>query len=78
MLVITGIFENKLFIPDEPVTIPQKKRVIVTIEEEEIKESVKSVKHSAYGKLNAYANPSLIPDEKGAWEKATVNKYAHY
>ena len=34
MLVITGIFENERFIPDRPVSIPQKKKVIVTIEEE--------------------------------------------
>ena len=34
MLVITGIFENERFIPDTPVSIPQKKRVVVTIEEE--------------------------------------------
>jgi len=34
MLVVTGIFEDKQFIPDRPVSIPQKKKVIVTIEEE--------------------------------------------
>ena len=34
MLIITGIFENERFIPDKPVSIPQKKRVIVTIEED--------------------------------------------
>ena len=33
MLVITGIFENERFIPDKPVSLPQKKKVIVTIEE---------------------------------------------
>jgi hypothetical protein len=34
MLVITGVFENERFIPDSPVSIPQKKKVIVTIEED--------------------------------------------
>ncbi|MCL2721092.1 MAG: DUF104 domain-containing protein [Treponema sp.] len=33
MLVVTGIFENERFIPDNPISIPQKKKVIVTIEE---------------------------------------------
>ena len=33
MLVITGIFEDERFIPDRPVSIPQKKKVVVTIEE---------------------------------------------
>ena len=34
MLVITGIFDNERFIPDRPVSIPQKKKVTVTIEEQ--------------------------------------------
>ena len=34
MLVVTGIFENETFVPDKPVSLPQKKRVIITIEEE--------------------------------------------
>jgi len=33
MLVVTGIFKDKRFIPDKPVSFPQKKKVIVTIEE---------------------------------------------
>ena len=38
MLVITGIFENERFIPDRPVSIPQRKKVKVTIEEEKPEE----------------------------------------
>jgi hypothetical protein len=38
--------------------------------------SGKAVKHSAYGRLKAYANPALIPQEEGAWEKAAAEKYA--
>ena len=34
MLVITGVFENERFIPDRPISIPQKKKVTVTIDEE--------------------------------------------
>jgi len=34
MLVITGIFDNERFIPNKPVSIPQKKKVTVTINEE--------------------------------------------
>ena len=36
----------------------------------------KPVKHSAFGRLKAYANPSLIREEEGAWEKAAMEKYA--
>ncbi|MCL2155422.1 MAG: DUF104 domain-containing protein [Leptospirales bacterium] len=35
MLIVTGVFDNGQFIPDKPVSIPQKKRVIVTIKEEQ-------------------------------------------
>jgi hypothetical protein len=34
MLVITGFFDKETFFPDSPVSIPQKKKVIVTIEED--------------------------------------------
>ena len=34
MLVITGIFEDGRFIPDKPVSIPERKKVTVTIEDE--------------------------------------------
>jgi len=37
--------------------------------------SVKAVRHSAFGRLKPYANPSLIPEEESAWEKATTAKY---
>jgi hypothetical protein len=33
MLVVTGTFEDKRFIPDRPVSIPQKKKAVVIIEE---------------------------------------------
>ena len=34
MLVITGIFNNGRFVPDKPVSIPEKKKVKIIIEEE--------------------------------------------
>jgi len=34
MLIMTGIFENERFIPDNPISIPQNKKVVVTINEE--------------------------------------------
>ena len=38
--------------------------------------SVKTVKHTAYGRLKAYANPSLVPEEEGVWEEAVAEKHA--
>ena len=34
MLVVSGFFKNETFVPDIPVSLPQRKRVTVTIEEE--------------------------------------------
>ena len=36
----------------------------------------KSSLAKARGGLHKYANPDLIPFEKGTWEKAAVEKYA--
>jgi spore coat protein CotH len=33
MLVVTGIFDNERFIPDRPVSNPQKKKVTITIDD---------------------------------------------
>ena len=33
MLVVTGIFDNGRFIPDRPVSIPQNKKVVITIDD---------------------------------------------
>jgi hypothetical protein len=49
VLVVSGIFENEKFIPDKPVSIPQKKRVIVTIEEEQKAENVQGNKWREFG-----------------------------
>ena len=38
----------------------------------------KSVYHTTFGRLKTYANPSLIPEEKGAWEEAVAEKHALY
>ena len=72
MLVVTGIFDKERFIPDTPVSIPQKKRVVVTIEEERTEET----KASVYGCLRQYADPAKIEGEKGAWERAVLENYA--
>ena len=39
MLVITGVFENGRFIPDKPITIPEKKKVKVIVEDHIVESS---------------------------------------
>jgi hypothetical protein len=38
MLVVSGFFEKETFIPDNPVSLPQRKHVVLSIEEKEDKE----------------------------------------
>jgi hypothetical protein len=58
MLVITGIFEDERFIPDTPVVIPQKKKVVVTIEEE------KPVQHSILEKSFGMFSDGKLSSER--------------
>ena len=62
-----------------PLELPLGKarlELTITPERQDFSNKGKTVKHSAYGLLKAYANPALIPEEEGAWEKAAAEKYA--
>jgi len=45
MLVVTGVFENERFIPDDPVSIPQNKRVVLTIEDDSVETTAERVEN---------------------------------
>ena len=49
-------------------------RIALTITPEKLKPSVE--KNSAFGCMHDFANPSKIAGEKGAWEKAVLEKHA--
>ena len=70
MLVITGIFENERFIPDKPISIPQRKKVKLTIEEEKPEEL--SLKNEERRKM--YASFCGIWTDKDAAEFREVTK----
>ena len=63
MLVITGIFENERFIPDKPVSIPQNKKVTVTIEEH-------TAEALSTERLVETKHPSLTMAQIKEWSKA--------
>ena len=71
MLVATGVFENERFVPDKPISLPQKKRVIVTIEEEienknpsfrELAEQAKTVRARILAETGIIDTKTLIHD----------------
>ena len=61
MLVVTGIFDKERFIPDEPVSIPQKRKVIVTIVEKPvITDTQNALKHEAFTSFMQYKG--ILPE----------------
>jgi hypothetical protein len=52
MLVVTGFFDHETFVPDTPVILPQKKKVVVTIEEEKDSISLNSEREEKLAALN--------------------------
>jgi hypothetical protein len=69
------IQSNRRLELDLPFELPLgRARMELTITPETM--DVTAKKESAFGCLHRFANPSKIPDEKGAWERAVVEKYA--
>jgi hypothetical protein len=60
----------------EVIVLPVNDKTLTAASLSSNTDVIKPVKHSAFGRLKAYANPSLISEEKGAWERATAEKYA--
>lgn len=54
----------------------RNKRVEVIILPADGEDKLTQKDGSAFGCLKKYANPMLIPQEKGAWNQAAVEKYA--
>ena len=64
MLVITGVFENERFIPDKPVSLPQKKKVTVIIDEEKpVELSIKERMDAAERLVGAASNNPMTLEE---------------
>jgi hypothetical protein len=56
-----------------PVELPVGRAKVELIITPETKKTTS--KSSAFGCLNRFANPSKIPDEKGAWMRVVQEKY---
>ena len=72
-----SILPNHRLEMDLPFELPiGRARVELTIIPEK-KENSPVEGRTAFGCLHHYANPSKIPGEKGAWERAVLEKYAY-
>ena len=83
-IVNSNTLESILTLPPSFHGVQQVEIIVLPVDNKEnptasssaLDGSKKPVKHSAFGRLKAYANPSLIPEEKGTWENAAAEKYA--
>jgi hypothetical protein len=67
--------DSLLGIFNVPVSLRNKK-VEVLVVPAEGNTTVQPSGNSAFGCLKKYADPSKIAGEKGAWERAVIEKYA--
>ena len=77
VLAIQGYFDGTMIKPLEKIAAKPNQRVIITIMDEFVEPEGIVRKKGMRGILAQYANSSLTEKEKGAWERATVNKYGN-
>jgi len=74
MLAIQGYYDGVTIKPLEKLDAKPNPRVIITIMDEFVEPDQGTHKKSMRGALAQYANPERIKEEKGAWERAMVEK----
>lgn len=77
MLAVQGYFDGTSIQTLETINAKPNQRVIITIMDEFITPSVNSPNKSMRGILSEYADPELAAKEKGAWERAMVEKHGN-
>ena len=77
MLAVQGYYDGTSIQTLETINAKPNQRVIITIMDEFITPSVNSPKKSMRGILSEYADPKLAEKEKGAWERAMVEKHGN-
>jgi len=82
MLAVHGYFDGEVFQPLEKTIAKPNQRVIITIMDDFVDERKTDVKRlekieQLCGSLAQYANKDLAQNEKGAWERAMVEKYGN-
>lgn len=70
MIAVNGYFDGSVIQTLEKLNARKNQRVIITLLDEEIQMDNNRQTISAAGSLAKYADPSLIPMEEGAWERA--------
>ena len=77
MIAVKGYYDGTTIKPLEQFNAKPIQRVIITIMDEYIEPEKTARKQSMRGALAQYADPALSEKEKGAWERAVVEKHGH-
>ena len=75
MLAVQGYYDGMTIKPLEKILAKPNQRVIITVMDEFVESTTTVAKKGIRGILSQYADPSLQEKEKGAWERAEVEKY---
>ncbi len=74
MLAVQGYYDGTTIKPLEKLNAKPNQRVIITIMDEFIEPEKIVRRNGLRGALAQYADPALTETEKGAWERAAVDK----
>ena len=77
MLAVHGYYDGVAVRPLEKITAQPNQRVIITIMDDFVEPEKAAHKKGMRGALAQYADPALAAKEKGAWERAAVEKHGN-
>lgn len=77
MLAVQGYYDGVSIRPLEAITAKPNQRVIITIMDEFVEPAKTARKKGMRGVLTQYADAALAENEKGAWERAMVEKHGN-
>lgn len=77
MLAVPGYFDGTAIRPLEAITAKPNQRVIITIMDEFVEPEKTTRKKGMRGALAQYADAASAEKEKGAWERAMVEKHGN-
>ena len=77
MVAVYGYYDGVTIQPLEKIVAKPNQRVIITILDDFVVPVMAVHKKGMRGVLAQYADPELREKEKGAWERALVDKYGN-
>ena len=75
MTAVQGYYDGTNIRLLEDIKVKQNQKVIVTVMDEFVEAEKSITKKSVRGILSKHANKELVKQEKGAWERAMVEKH---